>query len=86
MLSQEFVRMMCCPESRAGLALADDALVERLNDSIRARRLKNRCGRPVSDSLDGALVREDNAIAYPIIQDLPILLVDEGIPLEQIGD
>jgi uncharacterized protein YbaR (Trm112 family) len=86
MLSHEFVRMTCCPESRAPLTLANAALVDRLNDSIRAGRLKNRCGRPVSDSLDGALVREDNAVAYPIIQDLPILLVDEGIPLEQIGD
>jgi uncharacterized protein YbaR (Trm112 family) len=85
MLAKEFVGMICCPEIRSPLALADPALVERLNELIRAGRLKNRCGQPVDDVLDGALVRDDNAIAYPIVRDLPILLVDEGIPLEQIG-
>ena len=76
--------MICFPENRSPLALAGAALLERLNEAIRAGRLKNRGGRPVDDALDGALLREDNAIAYPIIRDLPILLVDEGIPLEQI--
>jgi uncharacterized protein YbaR (Trm112 family) len=85
MLAQEFVRMICCPENRSPLSLADAALVERLNVLIRAGQLKNRGGQPVGDDLDGALVREDRAIAYPIVRDLPILLVDEGIPLEQIG-
>jgi uncharacterized protein len=85
MLAKEFVGMICCPENRSPLALADPALVERLNELIRGGRLKNRGGQPVDDALDGALVREDNAIAYPIVRDLPILLVDEGIPLEQIG-
>jgi uncharacterized protein len=85
-LTDEFVRLMCCPEDRTPLTLADSALVASLNESILAGRLKNRGGRPVSDRLDGALVRGDQAIAYPIVQDLPILLVDEGIPLEQIRD
>jgi uncharacterized protein YbaR (Trm112 family) len=86
MLAQEFVEMICCPENRSPLALAAPALVERLNELIRAGRLKNRGGQPVADALDGALVREDNSIAYPIVDDLPILLVDEGIPLEQMSD
>ena len=85
MLAQEFVRMICCPENRSPLSLAEAALVKRLNELIRAGQLKNRGGQPVGDALDGALVREDHAIAYPIVCDLPILLVDEGIPLEQIG-
>ena len=84
MLTDEFVRLMCCPEDRTPLTLADAALVASLNESILAMRLKNRGGLPVADRLDGALVREDQAIAYPIVQDLPILLVDEGIPLRQI--
>jgi uncharacterized protein YbaR (Trm112 family) len=30
-------------------------------------------------------VREDDRIAYPIIEGIPHLLVDEGIPLEQVA-
>ncbi len=86
MPTDEFVRLMRCPEDRSPLALADAALVARLNESILAGRLKNRGGLTVCDRLDGALVREDQAIAYPIVQDLPILLVDEGIPLRQVRD
>jgi uncharacterized protein YbaR (Trm112 family) len=38
----------------------------------------------VVELLDGGLVREDKAIVYPIVRQIPILLVDEGIPLEQV--
>jgi uncharacterized protein len=85
-LGKEFLAMICCPENRSALALADSALVERLNESIREGILKNRSGRPVVDLLDGALVRGDMTIAYPVVRNIPILLVDEGIPLEQVRE
>jgi uncharacterized protein YbaR (Trm112 family) len=84
-VTEEFVRLMCCPEDRTPLSLAEPALVAQLNNLISGGRLKNRCGQPIIEPLIGALVREDRAIAYPL-RDLPILLVDEGIPLEQLRD
>ncbi|HEV3415743.1 MAG TPA: hypothetical protein VG056_02985 [Pirellulales bacterium] len=84
MVSKEFLAMIRCPENRSALALADVALVGRLNEAIVAGRLRNRAGQDVVEFLDGGLVREDNSIVYPIVRQIPILLVDEGIPLEQI--
>ncbi|HEV2970406.1 MAG TPA: hypothetical protein VGY55_10480 [Pirellulales bacterium] len=84
MVSKEFLAMIRCPENRSALALADAALVGRLNDAIDAGWLRNRAGQAVAEFLDGGLVREDQAIVYPIVRQIPILLVDEGIPLEQV--
>lgn len=84
MLSRDFLAMVRCPESRSPLAMADDALLAEINRAIAGGRLKNRAGHALRHSLDGALVREDLAVAYPIIDQIPILLMDEGIPLGQM--
>jgi uncharacterized protein len=79
MLTAEFLSMLRCPEDRTALTAADAATVARLNEAISAGRLKNRGSQPITKPLDGALVRADHQIAYPIIDDIPILLIDEGI-------
>ncbi len=84
MISAEFIAMLRCPENRTPLALADAALVERLNGAIRVGRLRNRGGQSIDEPLDGGLIRQDSAIIYPIVRDIPVLLADEGIPLDQL--
>jgi uncharacterized protein YbaR (Trm112 family) len=60
--------------------LAEAALVARLNEAAAAGSLRNAAGNPVSETLDGGLVREDGRIVYPIVEGIPRLLADEGIP------
>jgi uncharacterized protein YbaR (Trm112 family) len=84
MLSRDFLAMVRCPENRTPLALADQPLMAQINRAIAAGRLKNRAGQTLSRSLDGGLVREDHAVLYPIIDQIPILLFDEGIFLDQL--
>ena len=79
MLTQEILAIICCPETHQGLRPADEALVQSLNQRITAGGVLNRAGKPVAERIDGALVRNDGKIAYPIRQNIPILLVDEGI-------
>ena len=84
-LSSEFIELLRCPESRTRLAPADSALLARLNSAIDQRRLKNKIGQTIETPLEGALVREDRTVCYPIVQDIPILLAEEGILLDQLG-
>lgn len=84
MLSTDFLSLLCCPDDRTPLKEANDELVARLNDLIAAGQLKNHGGQTVSKQLDGALVRADGQVAYPIVDEIPVLLIDEGISLENI--
>ncbi len=77
--------MLRCPENRTRLRLAEEALLARLNAAVSAGSLRNVAGGTLSEALDGGLVREDGRVVYPIVEGIPHLLVDEGIPLEQLA-
>ena len=82
MIDAELLKILCCPETHQELRVADSALVEKLNQQADAGTLKNRAGQPVKEKLDGGLVRADGKFLYPIRKDIPVMLVDEAIPLE----
>jgi uncharacterized protein len=81
MIDPELLSKLRCPETRQPLRLADATQVLQLNDRIRAGDLKNRGGKAVTESIDGALVREDDRVAYAIRREIPVMLVEEAIPL-----
>lgn len=63
------------------LRLASESEVDALNQKIGAGLIKNKAGRVLEKKIDGALVREDGEMAYLILDNLPILLVDESISI-----
>jgi uncharacterized protein len=75
------LKILCCPETHQPVTEADAALVAQLNGRVAAGTLKNAGGKAVTDKLDGALVRSDRSVAYPIRNRIPILLVEEAIPI-----
>jgi uncharacterized protein YbaR (Trm112 family) len=83
----EILPILCCPEDHTPLAIADDALVGEVNTAIRAGRLDDRAGKRVEQTIDAGLVRTAGDVLYPIIDQIPVLLVDESIALGQLrGD
>ena len=81
MIDLELMRLLCCPETNQDLREAEAALVASLNQQIISGTLRNRAGRAVQQSLDGGLIRSDGKFLYPIRADIPVMLVDESIPL-----
>jgi uncharacterized protein YbaR (Trm112 family) len=81
MIDSELLKIMCCPETHQPIAVAEPALIEKLNQQIAAGQLKSRGGQPVKEKIDGGLVREDRKFLYPIRGDIPIMLIDEAIAL-----
>lgn len=77
--------MLRCPEDRSPLTFADDSLVAKLNAAVAAGKLQNRGGKPIEKKLDGALLRADGKVAYAIVDQIPILLIDEGIWLANVA-
>ncbi len=81
MVSKELLDILVCPETRQPLSLASADLLAKLNASIAAGQLTNRSGQAVKQKLSGGLVRQDGKVLYAIVDDIPLMLVDESIDL-----
>lgn len=81
MIDPELLKIMCCPETHQSITLAEPSLIEKLNQHITAGQLRNRSGLVIQEKIDGGLVRADQKYLYPVRQDIPIMLIDEAIPL-----
>ncbi|NKB87692.1 MAG: Trm112 family protein [Acidobacteria bacterium] len=81
MIDTELLEILACPENKTPVRLADAAEIESLNGRISAGGVTNRGGSPVKDPVDGGLIREDGAYLYAIRDEIPVMLIDEAIPL-----
>jgi uncharacterized protein YbaR (Trm112 family) len=81
----DLLSILRCPEDGTPLSVASDPLVEEINAAIRMERLMDRGGKPVVQAIDCGLVRAAGDVLYPIIDQIPVLLVDESIALDQLG-
>jgi uncharacterized protein YbaR (Trm112 family) len=84
-ISPELIELLVCPEDRSRLTLAPAEIVEAANRMIGAGTLRNRLGRVVERHLEGGLIRADGKVLYQVVDDLPIMLIDEAVPLEQLA-
>lgn len=85
MVDQELLSILVCPENKTPVKMADQATIDRINGAIAGGALKNRGGEVVDSAIDGGLVREDGAYLYVIREDIPVMLIDEAIPMDQLG-
>jgi uncharacterized protein YbaR (Trm112 family) len=67
MIDPELVKILCCPETR------------KLNQLLVAGKVRNQGGKAVTEEIEGGLLRADGNVLYPIRQNIPIMLVEEGI-------
>ncbi len=86
MIDQALLDILACPETKEEVRLAPDSVVESVNEMIKAGTLVNRGGEKVTEAIDGGLVRADGKYLYPIREEIPIMLIDEAIPLSGEDD
>lgn len=84
MIKKELLDILCCPETRQAVSVAEPALIEKINQKIERRELNNLEGAVVEKKLDEGLIRADRRVLYPVRDDIPIMLVNEAIPLAGI--
>ncbi len=81
MFDQSLLDILCCPETRGKLKMAEESLLSTLNGAITAGTVKNVGGMEVTEILAEALVTMDGKRVYPIREGIPVLLADEAILL-----
>ena len=82
MVDAQLLEILCCPETKQEVSLAPAAMVEELNRRAAAGTLKNRAGQPVKEKMEAGLLRADGKFLYAIREDIPIMLIDEALPVE----
>jgi uncharacterized protein YbaR (Trm112 family) len=86
MLRTDILAFLRCPEDHSELTAASEKVVNQLNAATRQGQVANRLGKRLTDVIDGGLIRADGIVLYPIIDQIPILLWDDAIPLDQLAD
>jgi uncharacterized protein YbaR (Trm112 family) len=81
MIDSQLLEILCCPETRQDVAVAPDSLIDNLNNQVAEGKLLNRAGVVVREKLDSGLLRADGKVLYPVREDIPVMLIDEAIPL-----
>ncbi|HEY4232094.1 MAG TPA: Trm112 family protein [Lacipirellulaceae bacterium] len=85
-MRNQILAILRCPADQSTLTEAEAALVARLNAAIRAKRLRNHIGQIVEYSIEGGLIRAAGDLLYPIVDQIPVMLYDEAIPLDQLNE
>ena len=79
----ELVEILVCPNTKLNVDLAPAETVEKINLTIKENIVLNVDGQSVNDPLQDGLLREDDKIIYPVRDSIPVMLIGEGIPMEQ---
>lgn len=79
----QLLEIICCPATHMPLHLVPQALLGRLNSMIASGELKHCDNSQVTEPLEQALMTDDGRLAYPIRDDIPMLLEEFGILIAQ---
>ncbi len=82
MLDPDLLDILVCPETKEAVHLADSEVLERLNASIADGEVRNRGGEEVQQPLEEGLLRADGKLLFPVRDGIPVMLLDEAIPLD----
>ena len=81
-VNEELLEILVCPETKQPVRVAEADVLERVNQKVRDKSLRNRGGDPVEKEIGEGLIREDGRILYPVDDGIPVMLIEESIELE----
>ena len=81
MVEKDLLDILVCPDDLTPVRLATAAELAALNARIAAGQVKNRGGQAVTTAVKEGLVRADGKYLYVVDDDIPVMLIDEALPL-----
>jgi uncharacterized protein YbaR (Trm112 family) len=64
--------------------LASPAETAQLIEAIKSGEVRTVAGKEADPALEGALIRADRAVAYPIRDGIPVMLIPEGLAIVRV--
>jgi uncharacterized protein YbaR (Trm112 family) len=83
-MDKRLLAILRCPVTHKGLTVAGRDTLARVNAAIESGGISNRDGTVLSEPLEEALITDDEKLAYPVSNGIPVLLEGESIGLEQV--
>ena len=84
MIDWKLLEILCCPKTKVPVEMLSEDTLKVLNDHIGRGEVKTVDGSKVDTPIAAGLITEDGKTIYRIDDDIPIMLIDEGIPADQI--
>ena len=85
-MNEKILKLICCPSSKKQLKILDEESLTNLNHAISAGLIKNNQGKILKDEIEQALITEDYELAYIVRDDIPVLLENESIKMNQLDN
>ena len=79
----EKLDVLCCPETHQKLMIANAPALGVINRAIEEGKCVNMGGERVTETITDALIRKDHERLYPVRAGVPVLLIEEGIPIQR---
>ena len=83
-MNEKILKLICCPSSKKQLKILNEESLANLNQAISAGLIKNNQGKILKDEIEQALITEDYELAYVVRDDIPVLLENESIKMNQL--
>lgn len=80
-MDESFLSLLRCPRTGGELRLAAAEELAGYNEGVREGRLSNAAGQKLRQKMEGALLSECGRWLYPVHEGIPVLLVEEAVPL-----
>jgi len=84
-MDKRLLDIVCCPVTKLPLQLLDSERLLRLNSAITSGQLRNRSALALPETLAEALVTRDGRLVYPVREGIPVLVEEESIDWQQLG-
>ncbi|HMO01778.1 MAG TPA: Trm112 family protein [Oligoflexia bacterium] len=82
MINKDLLEIVVCPATHQKLFLASGQEIEKINQLISEKKIKNVAGKTIEQKTEGILIREDRKVGYPVREGIPVLLIEEGLELK----
>lgn len=85
-IDPKLLYILRCPVSKQKLTAVSDDDLKILNQRISEDALQHIDGSLVTEHLTAALTTENRHTIYKVVNGIPVMLEDESIPVEQLGN